>query len=412
VEGHHRRPRQGRHPDGTVPLLIATALLAVALVLGAPLAGWAPPAAAQATQAAQTTQTGPASPDWERWISLPGVVDIVGPRPDGALVAAAAGKLFTVAPDGATAPFSTYTTDPAPESYLAMSPGLDVAAGPTCRFDAGDVYALEPAVGSMGVARVTVDGRSARFVDLPGVETLTGITFDTTGRFGNKLLVAGRRQNRTVLFSIDCQGRVATLTDSAPPIEGGMAVAPQLFGQHGGDLIGVDENSGDVVFIRFDGTNGVLVASGLPAGGDVGVEAVGFIPPEYLQRGGTAYMVDRRAPGAPTEGTDSVWRLSEALLRGVNIDNNDLLLSTEAGGRTVVVRCRETCRVLPLGQAPGAHAEGHITVVIGPPQPQPFTGTDLKGTLTFVITTGVLIAGGFILFLIHRKRAPSASPGA
>ncbi|MDQ2826035.1 MAG: hypothetical protein M3Y04_03570 [Actinomycetota bacterium] len=370
-----------------------------------PLAAGAQPAAAQ------TTQTTTASPDWQRWISLPGAVDIVGPRPDGALVAAAGGKLFTVRPDGITSPFSTYATDPAPESYLAMSPGLDVAAQPACRFDAGDVYALELAAAPLGIVRVTVDGQSARFVDLPEVETLTGITFDTTGRFGNRLLVAGRRQNRTVLFSVDCRGRVTTLTDSAPPIEGGIAVAPQLFGEHGGDLVGVDENSGDVVFIRFDGTSGVLVASGLPAGPDVGVEAAGFIPPEYLQRGGTAYMVDRRAPGAPTEGTDSVWRLSEALLRGVNIDNNDLLLSTEAGGHTVVVRCRLTCRVLPLGQAAAAHVEGHITVVIGPPQVEPFNGTDPKGTLTFVVTTGVLVAGGFVLFFIHRKRAASASTG-
>jgi len=368
----------------------------------APLAAWAEPATA-----AQTT---PGAPDWERWVTLPGAVDVVGPRPDGALVVAAAGKLFTVTPDGTTAPFSTYATDPGPESYLAMSPGLDVAAGPACRFDAGDVFALELAVAPLGVVRVTVDGRSARFVDLTGVESLTGIAFDTTGRFGNKLLVAGRRQNRTVLFSVDCQGRVVTLTDNAPPIEGGMAVAPPLFGQHGGDLIGVDETSGDVVFIRFDGTNGVLVASGLPTGGDVGVEAMGFIPPEYLQRGGTAYMVDRRSPGAPTEGTDSIWRLGESVLRAVNIDNNDLLLSTEAAGKTVVVRCRETCRVLPLGQAPGAHVEGHITVVLGPPQPQPFTGTDPKGTLTFAITTGVLIAGGFVLFFIHRQRsAPSSA---
>ncbi|MDQ6725969.1 MAG: hypothetical protein M3066_07390 [Actinomycetota bacterium] len=293
-----------------------------------------------------------------------------------------------------------------------MSPGLDVAAQPPCRFDAGDVYALDVAAAPLGVVRVTADGQSARFVDLPGAATLTGIAFDTTGRFGNRLLVAGRRQDRTAIFSVDCQGRVATLTDSAPPIAGAMAVAPELFGEHGGDLIGVDPDSGNVVFIRFDGTNGVLTASGLPIGADVGVEAAGFIPPDYLQRGGVAYMVDRRVPGASPEGTDSVWRLSEALLRAVNIDNNDLLLSTKAGGRTVVVRCRLTCRVLPLGQAPGAHVDGQITVVIGPPQVEPFHGTDLKGTLTFAITTGVLVAGGFVLFFVHRKRSPSASPGA
>ena len=346
-----------------------------------------------------------APPDWERWITLPGVVDIVGPRPDGSLVAAAGGKLFTVAADGTTAPFGSYATDPGPESYIAMSPGLDVAAGPTCRFEAGDVFALELATPPIGLVHVTVDGRSGRFVDLPQAETLTGIAFDTTGRFGNRLLVAGRRAGRTILFSIDCRGRVTTLTDDAPPIEGGMAVAPQLFGDHGGDLIGVDEHTGDIVFIRYDGTNGVLIGSGLPAGADIGVESVGFVPPEFLQRGGTAYMVDRRSPGSPTEGTDGVWRLTEDVLRGVGIDNNDLMVATEANGQTVVVRCRMTCRVLPLGRAPGAHVEGHITVAIGPPQEKPFVGTNPTGTLTFAITTVVLVVGGFVLFFIHRQRS-------
>jgi hypothetical protein len=286
-----------------------------------------------------------------------------------------------------------------------MSPGLDVAAGPTCRFEHGDVFAVELATSPVGVAHVTVEGRSGRFVDLPQAETLTGIAFDATGRFGNKLLVAGRRQGRTILFSVDCRGRVTTLTDDAPPIEDGMAVAPQLFGDHGGDLIGVDEHTGDIVFIRYDGTNGVLIGSGLPAGADIGVGSVGFVPPEYLQRGGTAYMVDRRSSRSSTDGTDGIWRLTEDVLRGVGIDNNDLMVAAQADGRTVVVRCRMTCRVLPLGAAPGAHVEGHITVALGPPQQKPFVGTNSTGTLTFAITTAVLVAGGFVLFLVHRRRS-------
>src|SRR3954454_24024838 len=130
-----------------------------------------------------------------------------------------------------------------------MSPGLDVPAGPTCRFEAGDVFALELFTPPMGVMQIAVDGRSARFVDLPGVETLSGLAFDTTGRVGNRLLVRRRRQHRTGRVPIDGRRRVPTLTTAAPPIEGGMAVATQTFGDHGGDLIGVDENSGDVVFI-------------------------------------------------------------------------------------------------------------------------------------------------------------------
>jgi hypothetical protein len=334
------------------------------------------------------------------------VVDVVGPRADGALVAAAAGKLFTVAPDGTTSPFSTYSTDPGPESYIAMSPGLDVPAGPTCRFEAGDVFALELAAAPFGIVQVTADGRSARFVDLPQVDSLNGIAFDTTGRFGNKLLVAGHRDGKTVLFAVDCRGKIVTLTDSAPPIEGGMAMAPQTFGAHGGDLIGVDENSGDVIFIRYDGTSGVLIASGLPAGGDTGVEAMGFVPTDFINRGGTAYVADRRSPGAPTEGTDSIWRLSKDVLTRVGIDDNDLLVSSEAGGRTIIVRCRVTCRILQLGDAPNAHIEGHITVVLGPPL-APWGGYLRTGSIMFGISTLVLIVGGFALFFVHRKRAPN-----
>jgi hypothetical protein len=343
-------------------------------------------------------------------VSLPGVVDVAGPRPDGTLVAAAAGKLYTVSREGTVAPFSTYSTDPGPESYIAMSPGLDVPAGPTCRFEAGDVFALELSTPPMGVMQIAVDGRSARFVDLPGVETLSGIAFDTTGRFGNRLLVAGRRQNRTVLFSIDCRGRVTTLTTDAPPIEGGMAVATQTFGDHGGDLIGVDENSGDIVFIRYDGTNGVLVKSGLPAGGDVGVESVGFIPDNFIARGGDAYVADRRSPGSPTEGTDHIWRLTGQALQQVAIDDNDLLVSTEGGGRTIIVRCRQTCRILPVGQAGNAHVEGHITVVVdAPPPPHPLTDrANQVGTRVFAAVTALVVAGGFVLFWAHTRRREPA----
>ena len=343
--------------------------------------------------------------DWVQWTSLPGVIDVVGPRPDGMLVAAAAGKLFTVAPDGTATPFSAYSTDAGPESYIAMSPGLDVPAGPTCTFAAGDVFALRLTGQPSGVDQVTVDGKSGHFVDLPDVDNLYGIAFDTTGRFGNKLLVAGRRNNKTVLFAIDCRGRVVTLTDSAPPIEGGMAMAPQMFGSHGGDLIAVDENSGDVIFIRYDGTYGVLIASGLPAGGDIGVESLGFVPTDFVNRGATAYVADRKSPGSPTEGTDSIWRLTRADLDRVGLDDNDLLVATEAGGRTIIVRCRQTCRVLQLGEAPNAHVEGHITVVLGPPLP-PWGGYLRTGSIMFGISTLVLIVGGFLLYRVHRKRAP------
>jgi hypothetical protein len=377
VEGHHRRPLRP---------LIAALLLVLGLF------------------AAQATPTSvPKPPDWERWLPLPGVVDVVGPRPDGALVAAAAGRLFLVHPDGRPpAPFGSYATDPGPETYIAMSPGLDVT-GSGCRFEAGDVYALELSAGQpQGIVRVTVEGQASRFVETPRVDLLTGIAFDATGRFGYQLLVAGRRGDRTTLFSIDCRGRLSTLTDSAPLIEGGMEVAPQLFGEHGGDLIAADENSGNVIFIRFDGTSGVLIKPDLPAGPDIGVESVGFTPPGFIGRGGTAYVADRRSPGAPTEGTDAIWRVTSERFSQVAIDENDLIAVTEAG-RSVVIRCRATCRTFPFGDAPNAHIEGHVTVVLGPaPPPLPRAGG--MGTAVFSVLTALIVGGGFILFFVHNRR--------
>jgi hypothetical protein len=252
------------------------------------------------------------------------------------------------------------------------------------------------------VVRVTVDGQPSRFVATPPTDLLTGIAFDATGRFGNQLLVAGRRGDRTVLFSIDCRGRLRTVTEDAPLIEGGMAVAPVMFGEHGGDLIGVDENSGNVIFIRFDGTNGVLIRPDLPAGPDIGVESVGFVPDDFVRRRGSAYVADRRSPGSPTEGTDSIWRITSDVLGPNGIDANDLIVVAEAG-RSAIVRCRMTCRVLPLGDAAGGHIEGHVTVLLGDEPPQP-PRAGATGSAIFAISTAVIVIGGFVLFFLHNRK--------
>jgi len=366
VEGHHRRTRL-RRKDDTVAALTAALVLVFGLL---------------AAQATPTTQ--PVPPQWERWVPLAGVVDVVGPRPDGKLVAVAAGRLHLVdADDAATAPLGSY----APEGHIAMAPGLDVA-GAGCRFEAGEIYALE----GDAISRVSHDGTPARFVEPPAVDRFTGIAFDATGRFGNQLLVAGRKADRTVLFSIDCRGRLKTLTETAPPMEGGMEVAPQMFGNHGGDLIGADETSGDVIFVRYDGTSGVLIRPDLPAGPDVGVRSVGFTPPGFIGRGGTAYVA----------GADALWRLTEDRFSQVAIDENDLIVATKTG-RTTVVRCRATCRTFPFGDAAGADIEGHVTVVLGPaPPPVPKAGA--QGTAIFAIVTAVIVAGGFILYFVHDRR--------
>lgn len=370
MEGHHRRTLSRRHEAASS--LIAALLLVFGLFL----------------QATPTTE--PVPPNWERWVSLPGVVDVVGPRLDGTLVAAAGGRLHLVDPATGTAtPFGSYAADS--RGHIAMAPGRDVA-GSGCRFEAGEIYALETGP-PQAVTRVAIDGTASRFVETPPVDRLTGIAFDIEGRFGNQLLVAGRKAGRTVLFSIDCRGRLRTLTETAPLMEGGMEVAPQLFGGHGGDLIGADETTGDVIFIRFDGTSGVLIRPDLPAGPGIGIASVGFTAPGFIGRGGTAYVA----------GTDALWRVTPEEFSQVRIDENDLIVTTQAGGKTAVVRCRATCRTFPFGDAAGAKVQGHVTVVLGPAPPEiPRAGS--VGVAVLAVVTAVLIGGGFILYLVHNRR--------
>src|SRR5207253_8621186 len=74
----------------------------------------------------------------------------------------AAGRLYLVHPDGgAPQPFGNYSTAIGPESYIAMAPGLDVP-GAGCRFEAGEVYALELGTPPQAIVRVTVDRKSTR----------------------------------------------------------------------------------------------------------------------------------------------------------------------------------------------------------------------------------------------------------
>ena len=67
---------------------------------------------------------------------------------------------------------------------------------------------------------------------------------------------------RTTVFGIDCRGRVQTISSDAPPVEGGIAVAPKSFGRFAGDLIAPDELSGRIWAIGPDG-NARLVARSL-----------------------------------------------------------------------------------------------------------------------------------------------------
>ena len=358
MEGHHRRP-------------VATLIAPLVLVLGLLAAG---PASAP--------------PQWEPWTSLPGVVDVAGPNRDGSLVAAAAGRLHLVRPDGTTSPFGSYAADPGAPTRVAVAHGLDVT-GAGCRFELGQVFVLE----GQAVVRVSVDGEPSPFLQPPATDLLTGITFDATGRFGNHLLVAGRRGDRTVLFSVDCRGRLRTVTDRAPLMAGGIAVAPATFGRHGGDLVGAHESSGDLVFIRFDGASGVLVRPDLPAGRDVGAASVGFVPDDFLRRKGSLHVAG---------GDGTIWRMTADALGPFGVDENDLVVAGRTG-RSAAVRCRATCVVTALGDAGGSRLQGHVTALLGE-EPPGFPRAGALGTLMLAVSTTIIIVGGFILFFLHNRK--------
>ena len=295
------------------------------------------------------------------------MVDLAGPRSDGSFIVAAAGRLFTLSRAGALRPIARgpggYSTPIGPEPYITPA-GDEPVAGTRCSFSRGMIFALQPGA-HPAVIGIGADGRARRFVSLPAGAAPNGITFDSTGRFGHRLLVTAGEHGATTVLAIDCTGRVAVIISHAPAMEGGMAVAPASFGRYGGDLIAPNETSGRVFAVAPDGTVATLAVSGLPHGSDIGVESAGFVPPGF-GASDAAYMADRYTKGNRHPGTNSILRLpgSELIKAGVRPD--DLLVATEGGARTIVVRCAGSCTVRYIAAGPAvSHGEGHIVFTGG-----------------------------------------------
>lgn len=306
---------------------------------------------------------------WSTALHVTGVVDVSAARTDGRLVVSGGKRLWLLdRKSGATTPFADgpggYPGSAGDEPYLALSTGRRVAdAG--CAFAPDELFVIEQA--AHDVLRIDADGRSHPFARVDGVESLSGIAFDTVGRFGNRLLVIGPSRGATAVAAIDCRGGVRRITERAPTAEGGIAVAPPGFGAFGGDLIAPDELSGRIVAISPDGSTAVVADSGLPTGGDIGVEGVGFVPAGFAA-GGAAYFADRATPGNAHPGTDSLLRLDARELLAAGVREGDLLAATEGGARTIAVRCTATCSVREVAAGPTqAHGEGHLVAVADRP---------------------------------------------
>lgn len=335
------------------------ALAAVAVSLAA--CGGNAPAATSSVPAAQAPPPAPAA--WVTFKHLPGVVDIAGPRAGGAFVVSAAGQLSLFRPDGTLTPFARgrggYQTAKTAEPYLTLVSGVAVP-GSHCSFRAGTAYALEPGK-RPEIMVIAPQGRAMPFTSLPAATSLSGITYDGTGGFGHRLLVvAGTRHGMTV-FGIGCDGRPVPIAAGAPRVEGGIAVAPPTFGRFAGDLIAPDEVTGLVYAIDPVGRVTVLARSGRPAGGDIGAESAGFVPPAVT----AAYLADRFSPGNKHPGDNVILRLSATALATAGIKPGDLLVATEASAQTVDIRCAASCTARYVADGPAiAHAEGHIAFAV------------------------------------------------
>jgi hypothetical protein len=327
-----------------------------AIVVTGILAGGCGAAAARTDKVAR----GPArTAHWTARAHVSRPLDLAGPRRDGSLVLAAAGRLWRVAASsGAVTPYApAYRSPGGEEPYIAL-PALGHRG---CSFGSGTVYALRLASGH-GVVAISPSGSTRTFATLTARGLIDGIAFDETGRFGYRLLVTVESGPRSTVVAIDCHGRVSTITRHAPKVEGGIAVAPETFGRFAGELIASDENSGRIYAIAPSGASALVARSGLPHGGDTGVESEAFLPARGRYE---ALLADRLTPGNRHPGDDLLLGVSSAELLAAGARPGDLLVATEGAARTDAVHCRAGgCTVRHVADGPGiAHPEGHIAIV-------------------------------------------------
>jgi hypothetical protein len=284
---------------GRIAMAICTALLASSIAL--------------------TASATPGAGKWRAVAKVPGIVDVVGPRADGRLVLSTHSGLFLMRPAGSPVPYARgpqgYAGSPG-EPYLTLGSGHRVP-GTGCAFRRDVIFALDPDA-TPGIVRVDRSGRSSRFADLPAGAFPAGIATDTVGSFGNRVLVTSFSSGTTTLYAFDCRGRAGVVATGAPHVEGGIAVAPRAFGRFGGKLIAADEVTGRIYAFGPGGRVRLVAESGLPAGGDIGTEAVGFVPPKF-GRHFAAYLADLGSPGSPTSGSDSLLILAGTDLSHANL---------------------------------------------------------------------------------------------
>jgi hypothetical protein len=285
-----------------------------------------------------------------------GILDLA-PLPGTATIrVAAAGRLETLVGRRLQSFSASYSAPAGLEAYIAPSSGQRVP-GAGCRFQPGAVFALRLTDGH-GVTVIDGHGHVHRFTALHDTGLEDGITFDSGGRFGHRLLVTTfARGTGTTVSAIDCRGHVDVLTRHAPHVEGGIAVAPASFGRYAGELIAPDELTGNIYAMTPTGRTSLIANSGLAHGQDIGAESEGFVPARYAD----ALVSDRGTPHNPHPGDNEILALPRRALQSAGVAAGDLLVVDEGGAGTVAITCRSSCRVRHLANGPSkAHIEGHV----------------------------------------------------
>lgn len=371
-------------------------------------------------------------PAWQPVAKIAGIMDLGGPRADGWLVAAGNARLYLLDPLGAVTPFAQgpdgYADDKGTEAYITVVPRLPAAATNStagCSFQPGDVYILRLHA-PLGLTKVDVHGVKSSFANIPNVSGLSGITFDTVGTFGYRILVTSTgAAGKTEVAAVDCAGTVSVITRTGPAMEGGIEVAPKTFGAFGGMLIAPDELSGNIFAVGADGASKQVAASGMPKGGDIGVEGVAFVPVGWH---GSVFYADRLTPGNPHPGTDSVLALTADALKTAGVEEGDLLSVTEGGTTLIDVRCAATCTVTKIiTAATKAHGEGHLIftgTAATTPSPSPSAkaapaastsgagGADLFVVGVIIVALVVLAVAAVLVLLDLRGRSQRPGSGA
>lgn len=293
-----------------------------------------------------------------RWTTVAHVrrpLDVVVRPSNRSTIVAAAGRLFLLGSSGTLTPFApAYRSPGGEEPYIAASPG-------GC-FGAGAIYAIR-LHGARGIIRISASGRLRMFASIGAPGLIDGIAFDGTGAFGHRLVVTINHGQTTTVDAVGCNGAVQAITNSAPRVEGGIAIAPASFGRFAGDLIAPDETGGRIFAVSPRGKSALVANSGLPHGPDVGVESEAFVPANPRAE---ALLADRLTPGNPHPGDDVLLGLTVARLLSAGVHPGDLLVATEGGAFADAVHCgARGCAVRHVANGPAeAHAEGHIAFVV------------------------------------------------